>query len=791
MAVVLTPAQVASAVRLGDAAEEQAQAARLLGVATAAIVRHLGDAYNTTPQVVVNEAAIRIVGYLFDAPQAAQGAGYADILRNSAALALLAPYRVHRAGTTRGAEAVAGGTPDDGVTPTPGGGVNTAAVLALIAAWARTNNADLIPAAKLRAPTTTGRGAVVSGTNAIVDTDSGSTLLAWSLNHLRRMVHRIVPTWARVGSTDRLPARVVTDAADGQALFVDSGQIVGRGDSIDFNTLIQSLVSNWAERGNTSQIPTDKLRHRPRSVHYAVGALPIPDGAVGLAGDLALGFVTQGGPVLAVFLYEKHASNGWESVTSFTTGEGTSDAVARAAAAAAQATADGASTDAAAAQADATAAGTAAAAAQSGVDVNTPRVDALAMGDVLTRALPDLGAGQRRNRAIYADVADVAADTPADALAYKKASHETRVRIRMQNVSPESSGNFSAFGYSRVDNPNSWRVGGSIYPSEPSGMAAVVRRFNSALGLWRWFLLALNPATFDNDLTVFMVIRDMDTGAVRGTPIQLVKGATYFESADVSTADESARSGGLNSHQVAYFEFRPTANGAPYALLDSTHVGRILDDEDEHRITGDVHEEIETLRAAIKPFARRDLDQDPASRDLGEFVADAIDQIPLDSEQTFEITARVRKDADGTLAYFSPSWRVPVSAPPSIVRLHVAFDPDTYLFLSETDGYGLGGRSELTALYPTGHSQASMSAQFKTAIVSPDPNESPAAEERTLLEHSARDLRSTSNPVDAIPENNSYQIELEASAIRLRLAGRELANVADRNSWTMRLTLVG
>ena len=481
-------------------------------------------------------------------------------------------------------------------------------------------------------------------------------------------------------------------------MFVDSGQIVGRGDSIDFNTLIQSLISNWAESGNTSQIPTDKLRHRPRSVHYAVGALPIPDGAVGLAGDLALGFVTQGGPVLAVFLYEKHASNGWESVTSFTTGEGTSDAVARAAAAAAQATADGASTDAAAAQADATAAGTAAAAAQSGVDVNTPRVDALAMGDVLTRALPDLGAGQRRNRAIYADVADVAADTPADRLSYRKASHETRLRIRMQNLSPETAGNFTTFGYALHVNPNSWRAGGAIYPERPSGFAVLARRFNSALGVWRWFVQAL----FD-DTTVFMVIRDMDTGSVRGTPIQLVMGATYFESADATTTEESARSGGLNAHQTAYFEFRPTANGEPYELLDSTHVGRLLDGEDEHRLTGDVHEEIETLRAAIKPFARRDLDQDPASRDLGEFVADAIDQIPLDSEQTFELTGRVRKDADGTLAYFSPGWRVPVSAPPAIVRLHIAFDPATYAYFSESDGYGLGGRSELTALYPEGH----------------------------------------------------------------------------------------
>ena len=101
MAVTLTAAQLSAALRLSGSDEETAEAVRLLAFATAAVVKHAPAA----PDVAHNEAAIRLAGYLFDMPNAARGAGYADSLRNSGAASLLLAYRVHRAGST--AEAVA------------------------------------------------------------------------------------------------------------------------------------------------------------------------------------------------------------------------------------------------------------------------------------------------------------------------------------------------------------------------------------------------------------------------------------------------------------------------------------------------------------------------------------------------------------------------------------------------------------------------------------------------------------------------------------------------------------
>ena len=98
MAVTLTAAQLAAALGLGGTDEETAQATRLLSYATEAVSRHLGDAYSDAPAAVVNEAVIRIAGYLYDAPNAGRGVQYADALRNGGALAVLLPYRVHRAG---------------------------------------------------------------------------------------------------------------------------------------------------------------------------------------------------------------------------------------------------------------------------------------------------------------------------------------------------------------------------------------------------------------------------------------------------------------------------------------------------------------------------------------------------------------------------------------------------------------------------------------------------------------------------------------------------------------------
>ena len=94
MAVTLTAAALAEAIRVGASPDETAQVERLLAVATALVVRHAPDA----PGAIHGEAAIRVAGYLFDMPQAARGAGYADVLRNAGALALLLPWRAHRAG---------------------------------------------------------------------------------------------------------------------------------------------------------------------------------------------------------------------------------------------------------------------------------------------------------------------------------------------------------------------------------------------------------------------------------------------------------------------------------------------------------------------------------------------------------------------------------------------------------------------------------------------------------------------------------------------------------------------
>ena len=96
MAVTLTAAQLAAALRLGSTDEETAQATRLLATCTEIVTKHAPNA----PDATANEAVIRVAGYLFDAPTAARGAGYGDILRNAGALSLLLPYRTHRAGTT-------------------------------------------------------------------------------------------------------------------------------------------------------------------------------------------------------------------------------------------------------------------------------------------------------------------------------------------------------------------------------------------------------------------------------------------------------------------------------------------------------------------------------------------------------------------------------------------------------------------------------------------------------------------------------------------------------------------
>ena len=94
MAVTIQPSDLVAALRLGDTAEELAEVTRILAYATDAVVVHVPNA----PTTAHNEAVRRLVGYLFDMPEAARGDAYANALRNSGAQRMLLPYRRHRAG---------------------------------------------------------------------------------------------------------------------------------------------------------------------------------------------------------------------------------------------------------------------------------------------------------------------------------------------------------------------------------------------------------------------------------------------------------------------------------------------------------------------------------------------------------------------------------------------------------------------------------------------------------------------------------------------------------------------
>ena len=92
MAVTLTAAEVANALRVGDSAEETAEVTRLLTYATEAVVKHAPDA----PDATANEAVVRLAAYLFDQPNAGSGVRYANAGRNSGAWAIF--YRTESTG---------------------------------------------------------------------------------------------------------------------------------------------------------------------------------------------------------------------------------------------------------------------------------------------------------------------------------------------------------------------------------------------------------------------------------------------------------------------------------------------------------------------------------------------------------------------------------------------------------------------------------------------------------------------------------------------------------------------
>ena len=255
MAVTLDVAALSAALRLGDASEEVAEATRLLAFATEAVSRHLGGAYTTAPEVVVNEAAIRIAAYLYDMPNAGRGTGFANAMRSSGAAAMLLPYRVVRAGSTGTAEAA-----EAAPTPAVGEGLDAAAVRALIAqhaalptvhhtapgavdltAHAADPDAHHVPPTStyvLPAAAAAKRGGVNAVTNSIIDANTSTGIFGWGLSHIRRIIGAVVPSWARAGSGGTFPASVVPDG-------VLTARMFGAG-SVDHNALATNSVRRAA-----------------------------------------------------------------------------------------------------------------------------------------------------------------------------------------------------------------------------------------------------------------------------------------------------------------------------------------------------------------------------------------------------------------------------------------------------------------------------------------------------------------------------------------------------------------
>ena len=161
--------------------EKQAIFTRLRGVGTAAVEHHAPSA----PLAVKQEAIIRIASYAYAVPDAAEGTGYAAIVRNSGALNLLGPWIPRRLGIRSDAT----GTASTGTTPSTGGpGVDQEARDAAAAAQRTADRAE---------------------TAASTNTGFLSTFMA----RVRAIVEAVVPAWARMPN----PPTGTGGSADAQA----------------------------------------------------------------------------------------------------------------------------------------------------------------------------------------------------------------------------------------------------------------------------------------------------------------------------------------------------------------------------------------------------------------------------------------------------------------------------------------------------------------------------------------------------------------------------------------------
>ena len=298
MAVTLTIPELLSALRMGGSTEETAEAQRLLGYSSQAISDYLGTAYEGTPASVVNEAAIRLSGHLFDQPYASRGTGFAASLANSGAGAILLPYRIARAGSVSEAAslAVQSGTAGNPVVQISIVGND------LVVEYADASTADVeLPAAisqgnavvnlslsgtlltvthvdgseeQIDLPTTGGGGPGVDQTardwasNAQADADAAQAEIGAHEraphNNDQTARDSAAAAQGAIADHERAPhntdGTARTEAAAAQTTADDAFALAdGKVDSSGATSAAREVTSDWAEAENTDPIPAPKL----------------------------------------------------------------------------------------------------------------------------------------------------------------------------------------------------------------------------------------------------------------------------------------------------------------------------------------------------------------------------------------------------------------------------------------------------------------------------------------------------------------------------------------------------
>ena len=147
-----------------------------------------------------------------------------------------------------------------------------AIVAAGVETWARIGATNFVPADHLPDPTQSAKGAPYAAVNDDIDESPGSrqsTLLAYTVDHLKRLVHRIVPTWARAGNTTvQIPVDILQNAPAATGSGLNTAAV---------KALIATDVKDFAEVSDTTSVIPQGLY---QSITVAAD-LPTPNAAIG------------------------------------------------------------------------------------------------------------------------------------------------------------------------------------------------------------------------------------------------------------------------------------------------------------------------------------------------------------------------------------------------------------------------------------------------------------------------------------------------------------------------------